>query len=86
MCGEDDFEPYEATMEYNGNVEGDINDKRLQMDMYICAPWGEYELIVEVKSTNGNKNMERVAWEVEYGGDEVSEGNVDVSRAQHYLQ
>ena len=58
-------------MEYNGNLEGDVTDGRLQMDMYICAPFGEYELEVEVKSTNGGDPMERVAWEIEYGADEV---------------
>ncbi|CAN0565452.1 unnamed protein product, partial [Ectocarpus sp. 12 AP-2014] len=26
---------------------------RLQMDMYICAPWGNYELELVSKSTNG---------------------------------
>ena len=47
---------------------------RLQMDMYVCAPWGDYELIIEVSSTNGNNAMERVAWEIEYGPDEVCVG------------
>ena len=44
---------------------------RLQMDMYVCAPWGDYELILEISSTNGGNAMERVAWEIEYGPDEV---------------
>eukprot|EP00903_Cladosiphon_okamuranus_P005862 g5799.t2 len=69
-CGETDFEPYSATMEYNGNVEGNVTSGRLQMDMYICGPWGDYELEVEVKSTNDGNAMKRVAWEIEYGGDE----------------
>lgn len=64
-------------MEYDGTVEGDIPGNRLQMDMYVCAPWGNYELEISVKSTNGvdadgkPKRMEKVAWEVEYGPDEV---------------
>lgn len=70
-CGGSNFEPYEATMEYNGNEQGDVTDTRLQMDMYICAPFGEYELEVRVRSTNGGSAMERVAWEIEYGPDEV---------------
>ena len=57
-------------MEYNGNLEGDVST-RLQLDMYICAPFGEYELEVEVRSTNGGDPMERVAWEIEYGADQV---------------
>eukprot|EP00903_Cladosiphon_okamuranus_P005860 g5798.t1 len=69
-CGEASFEPYSATMEYNGNIEGNITTARLQMDMYICGPWGDYELEVEVKSTNGGSAMKKVAWEIEYGGDE----------------
>ena len=42
------------------------------MDMYICAPWGNYELELVSKSTNGGNAMEKIAWEVEYGPDEVS--------------
>lgn len=41
------------------------------MDMYICAPWGDYELEVVTKSTNGGNAMEKISWEVEYGPDEV---------------
>ncbi|CAN0268094.1 unnamed protein product [Pylaiella littoralis] len=51
--------------------EGDISTDRLQMDMYICAPWGNYELNIISKSTNGGNSMERIAWEVEYGPKEV---------------
>eukprot|EP00752_Nemacystus_decipiens_P011574 g10278.t1 len=69
-CGESDFEPYSATMEYNGNIEGNRTASRIQMDMYICGPWGDYELEVEVKSTNGGLPMRKVAWEIEYGADE----------------
>lgn len=60
----------DETMEYNAAVDGDVTG-RLQMDMYVCAPFGYYELEVTVKSTNGNKPMEKVAWEIEYGADEV---------------
>eukprot|EP00752_Nemacystus_decipiens_P007908 g7065.t1 len=72
-CGGNKFTAYEATMVYDGP---DVTDPRLQMDMYICAPFGEYELEVEVKSTNGLdsdgnlKKRARVAWEIEYGADE----------------
>jgi len=45
---------------------------RLQADMYMCAPWGNYELTLKTKSTNGGYPMEYVAWEVEYGPDQVS--------------
>lgn len=65
-------------MEYNGNVEGDVSGNRLQMDMYICAPWGDYELEIVVKSTNGGAEMKKVAWEVEYGPDEVRESLLTV--------
>ncbi len=44
---------------------------RLQADMYMCAPWGNYELTLTTKSTNGGYPMEYVAWEVEYGPDQV---------------
>ena len=46
-------------------------DWRLQMDMYVCVPWGNYELTVVSTSTNGGNAMERIAWEIEYGPDEV---------------
>lgn len=60
-------------MEYNANDpdKGDITSNRLQMDMYVCAPWGDYELEIVVKSTNGGSGMKKIAWEVEYGADEV---------------
>ncbi|CAB1099122.1 unnamed protein product [Ectocarpus sp. CCAP 1310/34] len=45
------------------------------MDMYICAPWGNYELELVFKSTKGGNAMEKIAWEVEYGPDE---GNYSV--------
>lgn len=67
-------------MEYDPAIEGDVLETRLQMDMYVCAPWGNYELEIEVKSTNGHtadgtpNAMNKVAWEVEYGGDEVGQG------------
>lgn len=80
-CGnalEGDTKPFYSEMEYNGNVEGHVHEDRLQMDMYVCAPWGNYELEIEVKSTNGHTDgvpneMNKVAWEVEYGGDEVGQ-------------
>lgn len=58
-------------MEYNANLEGNVTDGRLQMDMYICAPWGNYELEIVAKSSNGGGDMDKVAWEIEYGPDEV---------------
>lgn len=76
-CGGPDFTPYSATMEYNGNENGDIAGNRLQTDMYICAPWGNYELEIVVKSTNGNNDMEKIAWEVEYGPDEVRKAQLN---------
>lgn len=47
---------------------------RLQMDMYICVPYGNYELTVKTKSSNGGSSMKKIAWEVEYGPDEVGGG------------
>eukprot|EP00903_Cladosiphon_okamuranus_P021311 g19582.t1 len=67
-CGGNDFTPIEPfTFEYKG---GRGSGSRLQMDMYICAPFGEYELEIEVKSTNGDDPMNKVAWEIEYGPDQ----------------
>lgn len=38
------------------------------MDMYICAPWGNYELEIVSKSENAGEPMAKIAWEVrEYG-------------------
>lgn len=72
-CGEADFTPYNRTMEFRaGDVP--VTENRVQMDMYICAPFGEYELEIQVRSTNGKDDdptMEKVAWEVEFGPDEV---------------
>eukprot|EP00903_Cladosiphon_okamuranus_P020283 g18613.t1 len=67
-CGEKDFTPYSESFEYKGDRGG---GNKLQMDMYICAPFGEYELEIEVKSTNGDgKPLAKVAWEIEYGPNE----------------
>lgn len=48
-----------------------VAGSRLQMDMYICVPWGNYEMIIKTKSTNGGAPMKRIAWEIEYGPKEV---------------
>ncbi len=53
------------------NRFGFTTDFRLQMDMYDCVPWGNYELTVVTNSTNQGNAMERIAWEVENGPDEV---------------
>ncbi|CAM9784272.1 unnamed protein product [Pylaiella littoralis] len=63
-CGNAISDGFEESMSWS---EGDITTDRLQMDMYICAPWGNYELTIISKSTNGGNAMERIAWEVEYG-------------------
>lgn len=65
------------------NRFGFTTDFRLQMDMYDCVPWGNYELTVVTNSTNKGNAMERVAWEVENGPDEVGllhEIQTDLSR------
>lgn len=65
------------TMEYNANEEGEIADDdpdgRLIMEMFICAPWGNYEYEMVVKSSNGGDDMQKVSWEIEYGPPEVRE-------------
>jgi len=53
------------------NRFGYTTDFRLQMDLYDCVPWGNYELTVVTNSTNQGNAMEKVAWEVENGPDEV---------------
>ncbi len=77
FAGEDvpDYSIYSADTDASpdGGGFGYITDTRLQMDMYICAPWGNYELTVKTKSTNNGNDMETIAWEVEYGPDEVSQ-------------
>eukprot|EP00903_Cladosiphon_okamuranus_P020285 g18615.t1 len=68
-CGETNFAPYTESFVYDG-TRGTKNGRR-QMDMYICAPFGEYELQIEVRSTNGDGNpLANVAWEIEYGPDQ----------------
>ncbi|CAN0440218.1 unnamed protein product [Pylaiella littoralis] len=63
-CGNAISNGFSSSMSW---AEGDINTDRLQMDMYICVPWGNYELTIISKSTNDGNSMERIAWEVEYG-------------------
>lgn len=73
--------PFSADMEYNGNIEGglvqeDVTYDRLVMDLFICVPWGDYELVVEAASTNGETDgvpneMNRFAFQVENGPDEA---------------
>ena len=78
FAGEDvpDYSIYSSNNDANpdGGTFGFTTDTRLQMDMYICVPWGNYELIVKTKSSNNGNSMEKIAWEVEYGPDEVREG------------
>lgn len=61
--------------EVNGTIAGDPA-RRLQMDMYFCSPHAYFELEVTVMSDNGftqgvAREMNKVAWEIEYGADEV---------------
>ncbi|CAB1105692.1 unnamed protein product [Ectocarpus sp. CCAP 1310/34] len=67
-CGNAVTDGFSETVTYDGDSIEDGD--RLQMDMYICAPWGNYELELVSKSTNGGNAMEKIAWEVEYGPDE----------------
>ena len=45
----------------------------VQLNLFICSPFGEYELELDIKSENdaGTTNK-RVSWEVENGPDEVN--------------
>lgn len=50
------------------------SDDRLQVDLYMCAPHGEYELILEHNSVNGKygaTTIRPLRWEIENGPDEV---------------
>lgn len=82
-CGGTDFEAYSETYTFNGPEEGsNTSEKRFQMDLYVCAPFGTYELEMEVRSTNGvdddgnSRPMERIAWEIEYGADQVRQAEL----------
>lgn len=73
--------PFTESFEYDATVEGgliqeDITYDRLVMQLFVCAPWGDYELVVEAKSTNGETDgvpneMNRFAFQVENAPDEV---------------
>ncbi|CAM9540916.1 unnamed protein product [Ectocarpus sp. 12 AP-2014] len=64
-CGNAISDGFEGKAHYK---DGDRQDtSKFQIDMYVCAPWGHYELEVVSKSTNGGNPMERIAFEVEYG-------------------
>ncbi|CAM9611193.1 unnamed protein product [Ectocarpus fasciculatus] len=64
-CGNAISDGFEGKAHYK---DGDRQDtSKFQIDMYVCAPWGHYELEVVSKSTNGDNPMERIAFEVEYG-------------------
>eukprot|EP00903_Cladosiphon_okamuranus_P021312 g19583.t1 len=70
-CGVPISNGFSRTMEYNANEQDEINDDdpdgRLIMEMFICAPWGNYEYEMVVKSSNDGAAMEKVSWEIEYG-------------------
>lgn len=81
-CGNDVVgTPYTLEMTYDGTVsgglvQGDMTYTRFVMDLYACVPYGNYELVVEINSTNGETDgvpneMNPFFWEIEYGGDEV---------------
>lgn len=52
---------------------GPNNQGRVQLNIFVCAPFGEYELTLDVQSyTRTNLGLaQRTSWELENGEDEV---------------
>lgn len=45
---------------------------RVQLNLFVCCPFGEYELDLVVESTSsGTIRQQRTSWEIENGPDEV---------------
>ena len=50
-----------------------VSRYRVQLNLFVCCPFGEYELDLEVESYSdeGSTLQQRTAWEIENGEDEV---------------
>lgn len=75
-CGVPVANPMSWTETYDA-TKGDKkpnSDGRVQLNLFVCAPFGEYEIELDVKSFTGDRPglQERTAWELENGEDEVS--------------
>ena len=45
---------------------------RVQLNLFVCCPFGEYELELDVESYgSGSIRQQRTSWEIENGADEV---------------
>eukprot|EP00904_Undaria_pinnatifida_P008999 jgi/Undpi1/5229/HiC_scaffold_2.g00511.m1 len=78
-CGaeEDDLLSWEVS--YDGSSENSEDDPptagnsgRVQLNLYVCCPFGEYEIDLDVESYSdeGSTLQQRTAWEIENGPDE----------------
>ena len=54
---------------------------RVQLNLYVCCPFGEYEIDLDVESYSdeGSTLQQRTAWEIENGPDEVRGGGCDIT-------
>ena len=50
------------------------DDGRVQLNLFVCSPFGEYELDLDVESeSDADSTLEgRTSWEIENGPDEVT--------------
>ena len=55
------------------NLDSSFLFGRVQLNLFLCCPFGDYELelVVESFSDEGSELQQRTSWEIENGPDEV---------------
>lgn len=73
-CGQpfpDGYKPYTLTGDFQpGDIEPDTKG-RSQLNLYFCAPYGNYEIDIEVYGDFARQDGKRIGWEIEDGQTQV---------------
>eukprot|EP00904_Undaria_pinnatifida_P009002 jgi/Undpi1/5231/HiC_scaffold_2.g00512.m2 len=73
-CGAPVSDPMEWEESYDvGNGDTPPDEGRVQLNIFVCAPFGHYEIDLDVASYSdeGSTLQQRTAWEIENGPDEA---------------
>lgn len=76
-CGKRVSDPKSWTATYDSSEKDrqSSRDGKVELQLSVCCPYGQYELELDVKSYNDEDDKEqRVAWRIESGRDGVSLG------------
>lgn len=74
-CGKQASDPkyWTATYDSSKNDRRPSRDGKVELELLVCCPYGQYELVLDVKSHNdkGGKPDKGIGWRIETGRDGV---------------